>query len=250
MTKLYKGIRLASMSLVPFLLAGVLQAQKTAPAIQATPIPTSPTKLRTTTPLEQLVSQTRKKNGDITVHSVRLAGQEQQRTYIINYVNADRQWMRTVYDAHTGKLLDNVSLRTPMPVEQSLIKLHNKYPSMTLLRTWLDQRNGELTRIVELTDAKNKRWEVTQDPYTGQVLNELAYDIALNGKEVSLAQILAKVREQHKGMIVLQTRSTVKNNIRVREISYLDENKVRRKMTVNMVTGETISDRIMPVLPI
>lgn len=247
MVKFNKSIVLVSLLLVPVLSMGLPQTQASA---TKQPAPNQTSILKKTVPLEQLISQTRKQHGDIVVHSVRLAGQEQQRTYIISYVDGDRQWMRAVYDAHTGKLLDNVSLKTPMPVEQSLIKLQKNYPGMSLLRTWLDHRNGELARIVELVDARHKRWEVTQDAYTGQILNEMAYDITLNGKEVALSEVLNKAREKHKGMVVLQTRSALKNNTRVREIIYLDENRMRRKMTVNMVTGEIISDKITPVLPI
>ena len=206
--------------------------------------------LKPTIPLEQLISQTRKQHGYIVVHSARLTGQEQQRTYVINYVDGDQQWMRTVYDAYTGRMLDNVSLKSPMPVEKSLVNVQNKYPGMTLVRTWLDNRQGELARLVELVDAKRKRREVTLDAYTGQILRDFTYDITLNGKEISLSQVLTKAREQHRGMVVLQTRSALKNNIRVREIIYLDENRMRRKMTVNTLTGEVISDRITPVIPI
>ncbi len=209
--------------------------------------------LRTPIPIEQIIRQTRQQQGDIVVQSARLSNQpsqQPQQTYVINYLNDDQQWMRSVYDALSGKLLDTVHLKHPMVIEKTLSKLQKHYPGMTLLRTWLERSDGDMVRIVELSDVRKKRWAITLDAHTGQILNTLSYDIKLNGKEMTLAQILAKARERHKGMVVLQTRSSVKNNLRVREIVYLDENRMRRKMTVNLVNGEIISDRITSLLPI
>ena len=247
MAKPRNNFRLVSTALILFLLPGLSQVQGNA---TNQPPPKQISTLKPTIPLEQLISKTRKKHGNIVVHSTHLAGQEAQRSYIINFTDSNHQWMRSVYDARNGQLLDEVSLKNPMPVEKSLSKVQARFPGMTLLRTWLDQRDGDLLRRVELADAKHKRWEIIQDAYTGQILNEHSYDIKLNGKEASLTQVLAKARERHKGMVVLQTRSALKNNIRVHEILYLDENRIRRKMTVNTVTGEIMSDRITPLSPI
>ena len=201
-------------------------------------------------PLEQLISETRKQYGDIQVRSARLTQQDKTLVYIINFTNNQQQWIRTVYDAHTARFISSASLKAPMPIEKSLALIHDKHPKKTLIRSWLDRQDGELVRIIELADRQHKRYEIIQDAYTGHTISENAYDLKPSGKELSLNEIIRQAREKHKGMVVLQTRSFIKSNSRVREIIYLDENRIRRKMTINAITGELMEDKITPWIQI
>ena len=197
-------------------------------------------------PLEKLIAETRKQHGELVVRSARLTHQDKTLVYVINFTNSKQQWIRTVYDAHTARLISSASLKAPMPIEKSLALIHKKHPEKNLIRSWLDRRNGELVRMIELADRQHKRHEIVQDAYTGQVISENTYNLKPSGKELSLSEILKQAREKHKGMVVLQTRSTIKSNSKVKEIIYLDENRIRRKMTVNAITGELLYDKITP----
>lgn len=226
-----------------------------APVADAAPAPVKgsildqPEKLRITIPLEQLISTTRKKYGDLVVHSARLQEEDRHKVFIINFVDSKNQNHRVVYDAFTGKEVDNASLKTPMPLEKTLAKVRSKHPEATLIRSWLDRREGDLVRMLELADKKLKlkRLQLTVDAYTGRIVKEETYDLKPSGKQISLEQVLKNAREKYKGMVVLRTRSSMKHNNRIREIIFLDDNRVRHKMTVNAVTGEVIEDKITPL---
>ena len=219
-------------------------------SVNSTTHPPTPESRASTTvppqPLEQLIVETRKQYGDLVVRSARLTQQDKTLVYVINFTNSQQQWIRTVYDAHTARLISSATLKAPMPLEESLALIHKKYPQKNLIRSWLERRNGELFRIIGLADHQHKRYEIVQDAYTGQVISENAYELKPSGKEISLSEILKQAREKHKGMVVLQTRSTIKSNSKVREIIYLDEHRVRRKMIINAITGELLEDKITP----
>ena len=103
--------------------------------------------------------------------------------------------------------------------------------------------------VIELSDKqfKVKRRQLTMDAYTGRVIKDETYDMKPDGKQISLEQIIKNAREKYRGMVVLRTRSSMKDNIKVREIVFLDDNRIRHKMVVNAVTGEVIEDRIAPL---
>ena len=206
--------------------------------------------LKSIIPLEQLIRQTRKQYGDIVIQSTRLTGPDKERTYLIDFTDINHLWQRATYNAHTGKLLGKNSLQLPMPIEDSLVFLHKKHPDSRLIRTWLDSQEGHLMRIAELSDAKKKRWKVIQDAYTGLIVSEQSYSLTPKGQVISLAQILTDAKNKHKGMVVLRTRSTLKDKTKVKEITYLDASRTRRKMVVNSATGEVMSDTIISALAI
>ena len=201
-------------------------------------------------PLEQLISNTRKQHGDLIVRSARLTRQDKKMVYVINFTDSKQQWVRSVYDAHTAELLSSASLKAPMPIEKSLTLIYGIHPKKNLIRSWLEQRLGELVRVTELADHYHKRYEIIQDAYTGQLISENSYDLKPSGKEISLNEILKQAREKHQGMVVLQTRSSIKNNAKIREIIYLDKNHLRHKMTVDAITGELLEDKITPWMQI
>ena len=243
MSRVPGAVHLPPMILTLFLV--MLSPCVTTTAYSSAPEP-KPGVSATPRPLEQLIAETRKQYGDLVVRSARLTQQDKTLVYVINFTNKKQQWIRTVYDAHTARLVSSASLKTPMAIEKSLDIVHNKHPQKKLIRSWLERRHGELIRITELAGQQHKRYEITQDAYTGQLINENAYELKPCGKELSLSEILRQAREKRKGMVVLQTRSTIKSNSSAREITYLDENRVRRKMLVNAITGELLEDKITP----
>lgn len=103
--------------------------------------------------------------------------------------------------------------------------------------------------VIELADKQFglKRRQLTMDAYTGRVIMDATYDMKPDGKQVSLEQIIKNARKKYRGMIVLRTRSSMKDNMKVREIIFLDDNRIRHKMVVNAVTGEVMEDRISPL---
>ncbi|USE35678.1 PepSY domain-containing protein [Endozoicomonas sp. SCSIO W0465] len=212
-----------------------------------------PDKLRSMVPLDQLIVITRNKFGnqasDVVVHSARLLEQSRQKVVVIDFMDANNQLERVIYDAFSGKQVDHAPMQMPMPMEEILSKVERKYPGSNRTRTWLERQDGSMVYVIELTDKqfKMKRHQLTMDAYTGRVITDETYDMKPDGKQISLEQIINKAREKYRGMVVLRTRSRMKDNIKVREIVFLDGNRVRHKMVVNAVTGEVIEDRIAPL---
>ncbi|WP_020581408.1 PepSY domain-containing protein [Endozoicomonas elysicola] len=239
-------------------LAGVALSSSSAFAVGSN-APVTPThleqpgKLRSMVPLDQLIVTTRNKFGnkasDVVVHSARLLEEERQKVFVIDFIDANNKLERVVYDAFSGKQIDHAPMQTPMPMEEILAKVDSKYPGSNRIRTWLERQNGGMVYVIELADKqfKVKRRQLTMDAYTGRVIKDETYDMKPDGKQISLEQIIKNAREKYRGMVVLRTRSSMKDNIRVREIVFLDDNRVRHKMVVNAVTGEVIEDRIAPL---
>lgn len=232
------------------ILSGLLYTSSTFSIAAESPIKSNIHQQTTLLPIEQLIAQTRKQHDHLIIHSVRLTQQCKTPAYVIDFTDSDQHWKRWVYNANTGELLIRAGLDTPLPLEQSLTLIHSKYPKHTVIRSYLKRKNGELIRFMELTDHKHQRLEISLDAYTGQILNEQLYNLKPSGKELSLKQILINARETREGMVALRTRNIMKGNIKVREIIYLDNNKIRKKMLVNCLTGEVLVDKPTPWIQI
>lgn len=243
MSKLLNTVYASIIAISVLLFSDRLKAKPVSQNSQGVPVTSS---LPKTLPLEQLIVETRAKHGKLIVRSARLTQQNKTSVYVIDFTNSKQQWIRIVYNAHTAKLISSASLKAPMAIEKSMALIHEKYPKQTLIRSRLERKNDDLVRIVELVNQNHKRQEIIQDAYTGQVISERLYSIKPSGKEMSLEQVLKQVRDKHQGMVVLRTRSTIKSDAKVREIIYIDENRIKRKMTVNAITGEVLTDKITP----
>lgn len=212
-----------------------------------------PDKLRSMVPADQLIVTTRNKFGDktsdVVIYSARLIEEDRKKVFVIDFIDENNQMTRVVYDAFSGKEIDHAPMKAPMPMEEILSKVDDKYPGANHIRTRLERRDGNMVYIIELADKqfKIKRRQLTMDAYTGRVIKDETYDMKTGGKQISLDQIIKNAREKYRGMVVLRTRSNMKDNIKVREIVFLDDNRIRRKMVVNAVTGEVIEDRITPL---
>ncbi|WP_066016091.1 PepSY domain-containing protein [Endozoicomonas atrinae] len=212
-----------------------------------------PGKLRSMVPLDQLIVSTRNKFGDkssdVVVHSARLLEEERQKVFVIDFIDANNKLERVVYDAFSGKQVDHAPMQVPMPMEEILSKVESKYPGSNRIRTWLERQDGGAVYVIELADKqfKVKRRQLTMDAYTGRVIKDETYDMKPDGKQISLEQIIKNAREKYRGMVVLRTRSNMKDNMKVKEIVFLDDNRIRHKMVVNAVTGEVVEDRISPL---
>ncbi len=212
----------------------------------------SPVKLRSMVPADQLIVTARNKFGDkasdVVIYSVHLIEEDRRKVFVIDFIDANNQMARVVYDAFSGKEIDHVPMKAPMPMEEILSKVDSKYPGAKRIRTGLERRDGNMVYIIELADKqfKVKRRQLTMDAYTGRVIKDETYDMKPDGKQISLDQIIKNAREKYRGMVVLRTRSSMKDNMKVREIVFLDDNRIRHKMVVNAITGEVVEDRITP----
>lgn len=210
-------------------------------------------KLRSMVPLDQLIVTTRHKFGDkasdVVVCSARFLVEARQKVFVIDFIDANNQLERVVYDAFSGRQVDHAPMQSPMPMEEILSKVAGKYPGSNRIRTWLEKHDGSVVYVIELADKqfKVKRLQLTMDAYTGRVIMDEIYDMKPDGKQISLEQMIKKAREKYRGMVVLRTRSRMKDNMKVKEIVFLDDNRIRHKMVVNAVTGELIEDRITPL---
>ena len=204
---------------------------------------TSPTQsLKRPLPLEQVISQVRKHHGNIIIQTARLSEEDRRTVRIVDFSDSHHNRHRMVIDAFTGKELELVPLKAPMPIEKALDKVRSRHQTATILRTWLDQRDGNPVRIVELIDKQHKRWQTILDAYTGMIINEHVFELKPSGRQIALSQVIQKARQNHKNMIVLRTRLTYRKGIQAREIYYLDDNSLRKRMTVNASTGDIIED--------
>ena len=219
----------------------------------AEPLPEQTLRPRHIVPLDQLLVAVRDRFAStIVFHSVRLAQVDGRKVYVIDFTDAGNKWSRVVYDAHSAKEVDHVPMQVPMPLEAILARVSSRYPNSRRINSELQRRDGNLVYVVELGHGQlmGKRRQLTIDAYTGRLLKEDNYDLTASGKQISFAQILKNAREKYRGMVVLNTRSRVKNNIQVREIVFLDDHRVRHKMVVNAITGEVLEDKITPLGPI
>ena len=219
----------------------------------AEPLPEQSLRPRPIVPLDQLVVATRDRVASaIVIQSVRLTWEGGRRVYIIDFTDAGNKWTRVVYDAHSGVALDQAPMQVPIPLENILVRVSSQYPNSRRISTELQRRGGNLVYVVELGHGQlmGKRRQLTMDAYTGRLLAEDNYDLTANGKQISLAQIVRNIREKYRGMVVLHTRSRVKNNVQVKEIVFLDDHRVRHKMVVNAITGEVLEDKLTSSGPI
>lgn len=239
-------------------LAGIALSLSTAFAAGNQPSATSvhleqPGKLRSMVPLDQLIVTTRNtfggKASNVVIHSARLLEEERQKVFVIDFIGANNKMERVVYDAFSGRQIDHAPMQAPLPMEEILSKVDSKYPGANRIRTWLERQDGSMVYVIELADKQFglKRRQLTMDAYTGRVIMDATYDMKPDGKQVSLEQIIKNARKKYRGMIVLRTRSSMKDNMKVREIIFLDDNRIRHKMVVNAVTGDVIEDRISPL---
>ena len=199
-------------------------------------------------PLEQIISQIRKQHGSIVIYNARLI-QEDRRTVRLIDFNTDYKtgrpgMQRLVVDAFTGKEIELVTMHTPMSLEKTLNNLRRKHNISAITKTWIEEKEGNEIRVIEFTDNHKKRWHSRMDAYTGLLVDEHSYEFKPSGKQIPLSNILDEVRKNHKNMIVLRTTTKHRKNMPVREIVYLDENNFRKRLVVNAITGETISDQL------
>lgn len=216
----------------------------------AEPLPEQTLRPRHIVPLDQLLVAVRNRvPGAIVFQSVRLAQEDGRKVYIIDFTDAGNRWSRVVYDAHSATEVDHVPMQVPMPLEAILARVSSQYANSRRINAELQRRDGQLVYVVELGHGQlmGKRRQLTIDAYTGRLLKEDNYDLTASGKQLSLAQIIKNAREKYRGMVVLNTRSRVKNNIQVKEIVFLDDHRVRHKMVVNATTGEVLEDKITPL---
>lgn len=194
-------------------------------------------------PLEQVISQIRKHHGDVVIWSARLTKEEQRDVRVVDFMDHQQSMQRMVIDAYSGKELELAPMRQPVPLEKALKKVKERHKAATILKSWLDQQNGQNVRIIEFVDKKNKRWQTTLDAYTGLVLNEYSFKAKATGKMLTLDQIIERARKNHQGMLVLRTRLTSRSGAQVREILYLDNRHLKKRLVVNALTGEVVEDK-------
>ena len=223
------------------LLCSLLTCGQCIAAPTASPTPS----LKHPIPLEQIISQVRKHHGNIIIQTTRLSEEDRRTVRIVDFSDNHNNRHRMVIDAFTGKELELVPLKVPMSIEKALDKVRSRHQTATILRTWLDQRDGNPVRIVELIDKQHKRWQMTLDAYTGLIITEHMFELKPSGRQVSLSQVIQKARQNHKNMIVMRTRLTHRKGTQVREIFYLDENSLHKRLTVNASTGEVIEDKMV-----
>ncbi|WP_062268680.1 PepSY domain-containing protein [Endozoicomonas arenosclerae] len=197
-------------------------------------------------PLEQIISQMRKKYGDLVVHNVRLTEEDKRQVRVVDFSDSKNKNQRAVIDARSGKIIEVAQLQTPMSLEKTLEKVKSKHHVAAILKTRIDNKNGQVVRIVDFIDKKHKRWNATLDAYTGMIIDEYTYSMKPQGKIISLNQVITKARQTHKSMVILKTRLAYWKKQQVREIYYLDESRQKKRLVVNASNGEVIEDRIYP----
>ena len=216
----------------------------------ATPLPEQTLRPRPIVPLDQLVAATRDRFAStIVIHSARLTQADGRKVYVIDFTDAGNKWLRVVYDAFSGQRIEHVPMQMPLPLEDILARVSSQYPKSRRIKTELQRPDGNLVYVVELAHQQimGKRRQLTMDAYTGRLLKVESYDLKSEGKQVSLEQILKNAREKYHGMVVLRTHSRVKANALLREIIFLDDQRIRHKMVVNATTGEVLEDKITPL---
>ena len=199
-------------------------------------------------PLEQLIKQIRKQHGNIVVYNARLIQEDRRTVRLIDFapeLKISHQGMqRLVVDAFTGKEIELATMRFPMSLEKTLANLRKNHQIAHITKTWIENSGGNEIRVIEFTDNRKKRWHAEMDAYTGLLLNEHPFELKLSGKQIPLSDIISQAHRAHKNMVILRTTSKHNQNIPVREIVYLDENGFRKRLIVNAITGETISDKL------
>ncbi|MGI9279032.1 MAG: hypothetical protein ACR2PX_05295 [Endozoicomonas sp.] len=197
-------------------------------------------------PLEQIISQIRKKYGEVVIQNARLTEEDKRRVRVIDFADGRNKNQRAVVDARSGKIIEVAQLQTPMSLEKILEKVKSKHHIAAILKTRIDERNGQVIRIVDFIDKKHKRWNTTLDAYTGMIIDEYTYTMKPQGKLVSLNKVITKARQTHKSMVILKTRLVRWKKQQVREIYYLDESRQKKRLTVDASNGEVIEDRLYP----
>ena len=197
-------------------------------------------------PLEQIISQIRKKYGEVVIQNARLTEEDKRRVRVIDFADGRNKNQRAVVDARSGKIIEVAQLQTPMSLEKILGKVKSKHHIAAILKTRIDERNGQVIRIVDFIDKKHKRWNTTLDAYTGMIIDEYTYTMKPQRKLVSLNQVITKARQTHKSMVILKTRLVRWKKQQVREIYYLDESRQKKRLTVDASNGEVIEDRLYP----
>jgi|GEM_PF-5799094 len=215
----------------------------------AAPEPEQILRPRPIVPLDQLVAAARARfANNIVIQSARLVQESGRKVYIIDFTDAGNKWTRVVYNAVSGEEVEHVPMQMPLPLEVILARISTQYPKSRRVKTELQRQDGDLVYIVELAHRQvmGKRRQLTMDAYTGRLLKEENYELKPEGKQISLEQIIKNAREKYRGMVVLRTYSWVKDNAMVKEIVFLDDQRVRHKMVVNAITGEVLEDKITP----
>ncbi|WP_257288643.1 PepSY domain-containing protein [Endozoicomonas sp. SESOKO2] len=197
-------------------------------------------------PLEQIISQIRKKYGEVIIQNVRLTEEDRRRVRVIDFTDSRNRNQRAVVDAQSGKVIEVAQLQTPMPLEKIIEKVKSKHSVAVILKTRTDMRNGQRVRIIDFIDKKQKRWSTTLDAYTGMLVDDITYTVQPQGKLVSLSQVITKARETHNSIVILKTRLARWKKQQVREIYYLDESRFKKRLVVNASSGDVIEDRPYP----
>ena len=196
-------------------------------------------------PLEQVISMVRQQHGNMVVYNTRLSEEDRRVVRVVDFKQADQPMQRMVIDAYTGKELELVTMRTPMSLEKVLEKIRRKHQMASITRTWLENREGTKARIIEFVDHRKRRWHTEVDAYTGLLLKEHSFKLKATGKQIPLSQIITDARANHKNMIVLRTSLRHKSDTQVREIVYMDDSHLRKRLVVDALTGRIISDQIV-----
>ncbi|WP_263080338.1 hypothetical protein [Endozoicomonas sp. Mp262] len=207
------------------------------------PLAISSQQLKKTIPIEQLITQTRKGHGEITIQSARQTHLDQRQVFVIDFIDLGGELQRVIYDAITGKELDQVPMKDILPIEKIIVKVLDRYKNAQIKSSRHSLQDGNQVVIIDLIDAKNKRWVITVDAHTGMLITEYMYNLKPKGRQLSLIHIIEKAREHQKGLIVLRTRQTIFNNIPVRELTVRDQHNVRRRMIFNAQSGELLSNK-------
>ncbi|KEQ17387.1 PepSY domain-containing protein [Endozoicomonas numazuensis] len=212
-------------------------------AENSTPIPIKDNQL---VPLEQIISQIRKKYGHVVFQAARLTEEDKRLVRVIDFKESSNNNQRAVVDALSGKIIEVAQLQIPISLEKTLEKVRSKHHVAAILKTRIDQRNGQTVRIIDFIDKKHKRWNTTLDAYTGMIVDEYSYTMTPQGKLVSLDQVITKARQTHKNMVILKTGLAHWKNQQVREVYYLDESRQKKRLMVNATNGDVIEDRSYP----
>ena len=199
-------------------------------------------------PLEQIINQMRKQHGNVVVYNARLIQEDRRAVRLIDFapeLKTSHQGMqRLVVDAFTGKEIELATMRFPMSLKKTLANLRKNHQIAHITKTWIENSGGNEIRVIEFIDNRKKHWRAEMDAYTGLLLNEHPFELKLSGKQIPLSDILSQAHRAHKNMVILRTTSKHNKNVPVREIIYRDENGFRKRLIVNSITGETISDEL------
>lgn len=199
-------------------------------------------------PLESILNQVRKQHGNVVIYNARLIQEDHRTVRLIDFNNNWKKprdgMQRLIIDAYTGKEIELASMKYPMSLEKTLNNLRKKHQIASITKTWMDNKDGHEIRVIEFIDHKKKRWHANLDAYTGLVFDEHIFELKPSGKQIPLSDIINNARQTNKNMVILRTAAKHQKNIPVREIVYLDENNLRKRLIVNAITGDVISDQI------